>query len=103
MSTISKRKKIVITAVAAVLVIVLVVGLSVFGWLYAFDYRKDPVQKATSVTVDDDGKLRVLQLTDLHLTAPAWNGNDQQTIEWVKTAIRSMLVEEQSTKTCRCF
>ncbi len=88
MSTISKRKKIVITAVAAVLVIVLVVGLSVFGWLYAFDYRKDPVQKATSVTVDDDGKLRVLQLTDLHLTAPAWNGNDQQTIEWVKTAIR---------------
>ena len=38
--------------------------------------------------MDDDGKLRVLQLTDLHLTAPAWNGNDRQTLEWVKTAIR---------------
>ena len=88
MGTISKRKKIIIGVVAAVLVIVLIVGLSIFGWLYAFDYRKDPVEKATSVTLPEDGKLRVLQLTDLHLTAPAWNANDKQTLEWVRTAIR---------------
>ncbi len=88
MSTLSKKGKIAVSVVVCAVVIAVIVGLSVFAWLYTFDYPDGPVEKATSIELPEDGKIRILQLTDLHLTAPAWNGRDSQTLEWVKEAIR---------------
>ncbi|MDE5616807.1 MAG: metallophosphoesterase, partial [Clostridia bacterium] len=46
------------------------------------------MEKAKSITLPDNGVLRVLQLTDLHLTAIPWSKQDRQTVKWVKEAVK---------------
>ena len=36
----------------------------------------------------ENGVLRVLHLTDLHLTAIPWSKQDRQTVRWVKEAVK---------------
>jgi len=47
-----------------------------------------PLEKATEVTLPENGVLRVLHLTDLHLTAIPWSKQDRQTVRWVKEAVK---------------
>ena len=49
MSTLSKKGKIAGSVVVCAVVITVIVGLSVFAWLYTFDYPDGPVEKATSI------------------------------------------------------
>lgn len=83
----SKKKKIAIAITVPVLVVVIVIA-SVLGWLMSFNYQKGEVQKATSIELPDNGVVRVLQLTDLHLTNGSRYKQDKQTLEWVRQAVR---------------
>ncbi len=87
MANLSKKQKILIGALVPVCV-VLIVFCSVLISFAAFSYKKGDVEKATSIELPDNGVLRVLQLTDLHLTAIPWIKQDRQTIKWVKQAVK---------------
>lgn len=82
----SKKQKIFIGISVPVLIIAIIL-ISILGTLMSFSYKEGEVQKATSIKVGDDGVLRVLQLTDLHLTSYQLNKRDKQTLEWVEQAI----------------
>lgn len=81
------RKKIIV-AVTVLLAIVLIVLGSILISYSVFPYKKGEVEKATSITLPENGVLRVLQLTDLHLTAIPWSKQDRQTVKWVKEAVK---------------
>ena len=50
--------------------------------------KKGEVEKATAIQLPESGVLRVLQLTDLHLTSIIFSKQDRQTIKWVKQAVK---------------
>ncbi len=88
MASLSKKQKVIITSVVVPIAIVLIVVGSVLISFAAFSYKKGEVEKATSIQLKEDGVLRVLQLTDLHLTAIPVTKQDKQTIKWVKQAVK---------------
>lgn len=87
MANLSKKQKIVITATVVPLAVVLIVVLSVIGYYAAFSYKKGEVAKATSISLPENGIVRVLQLTDLHLTSSKMLKQDKQTLQWVEQAL----------------
>ncbi len=88
MASLSKKQKVIITSVVVPIAIILIVVGSVLISFAAFSYKKGEVEKATSIQLKEDGVLRVLQLTDLHLTAIPVTKQDKQTIKWVKQAVK---------------
>ncbi len=88
MASLSKKQKAIITSVVVPIAIILIVVGSVLISFAAFSYKKGEVEKATSIQLKEDGVLRVLQLTDLHLTAIPVTKQDKQTIKWVKQAVK---------------
>lgn len=50
-------------------------------------YPKTPVDKIRELVMPKNGKIRVLQLTDLHLTKGKSFKRDKQTLKWVEEAI----------------
>lgn len=88
MASLSKKQKAIITSVVVPIAIILIVLGSVLISFAAFSYKKGEVEKATSIQLKEDGVLRVLQLTDLHLTAIPVTKQDKQTIKWVKQAVK---------------
>ncbi|MEG2413196.1 MAG: metallophosphoesterase [Clostridia bacterium] len=53
-------------------------------------FPKEAVEKPTSITVGSSrgGNIRVMQLTDLHLTKGSSFKQDKQTLRWTKEAVR---------------
>ena len=88
MASVSKKQKAIITSVVVPIAIILIVVGSVLISFAAFSYKKGEVEKATSIQHKEDWVLRVLQLTDLHLTAIPVTKQDKQTIKWVKQAVK---------------
>ena len=88
MASLSKKQKAIITSVVVPIAIILIVVGSVLISFAAFSYKNGEVEKATSIQLKEDGVLRVLQLTDLHLTAIPVTKQDKQTIKWVKQAVK---------------
>ncbi|MEG1608454.1 MAG: metallophosphoesterase, partial [Clostridia bacterium] len=78
-----KNKKIFVVA-TLLLCLTLAVG---FGGC-AVTAKVGSLDKATSLPVGSDGLIRVLQLTDLHLTTAGVNKQDKQTLKWVKEAVK---------------
>lgn len=87
MTQLTKKKKIIIAVTVPIAVVLIVLG-SVLISLAVFPYKKGDVEKAASIELPKNGVLRVLQLTDLHLTAIPWTKQDKQTVKWVKQAVK---------------
>ena len=87
MAKLTKKQKI-LTAVIVPVSVVVIVLCSVLIAFSVFPYKKGEVEKATSIKLKDNGVLRVLQLTDLHLTSVQLFQQDRQTIKWVKEAVK---------------
>lgn len=87
MAKLSKKQKILTAVFVPVCVILIVLG-SLLISLSVFTYKKGEVEKATSIQLPENGVLRVLQLTDLHLTSVPLTKQDRQTIKWVKQAVK---------------
>ena len=77
----------IITAIVVPIIIVVIVLISVLAYFLYFPYKKGNVEKATSIALPDNGVVRVLQLTDLHLTSPQISKQDKQTLKWVEQAV----------------
>lgn len=73
--------------VAPICVALIIVGSILISYS-VFPYKKGEVEKATEVTLPENGVLRVLHLTDLHLTAIPWSKQDRQTVRWGKEAVK---------------
>ncbi len=76
------------TAILVPIGVILIVLGSLIMSLSVFTYKKGEVEKATSIQLPESGVLRVLQLTDLHLTSIPLTKQDRQTIKWVKQALK---------------
>ena len=87
MTKLTKKQKI-LTAVLVPICVVLIVLGSLLISLAVFPYKKGEVEKAKSIELPENGVLRVLQLTDLHLTSITFTKQDRQTIKWVKQAVK---------------
>ena len=49
--------------------------------------RPDAVEKETSIKLKENGNIRVLQLTDLHMTKGSSKKADKETLRWVRQAV----------------
>ena len=87
MKKLSKKQKILTAILVPIGVILIVLGSLIIS-LSVFTYKKGEVEKATSIQLPESGVLRVLQLTDLHLTSIPLTKQDRQTIKWVKQALK---------------
>ncbi len=83
----TKKQKMIITAIVVPVIIVVIVLISVLAYFLYFPYKKGNVEKATSIALPDNGVVRVLQLTDLHLTSTQISKQDKQTLKWVEQAV----------------
>ena len=84
----ASKKKIAIISVVAIACIAFIIVASILISYAVFPYKKGEVEKANAIELQENGVLRVLQLTDLHLTAIPWSKQDKQTIKWVKQAVK---------------
>ena len=83
----SKKKKILAAVIVPIGIAVIVLGSMLIAFS-VFPYKKGEVEKATSIELKENGVLRVLQLTDLHLTSIQLLKQDRQTVKWVKEAVK---------------
>ena len=68
----ASKKKIAIISVVAIACVALIIVASILISYAVFPYKKGEVEKASAIELQENGVLRVLQLTDLHLTAIPW-------------------------------
>lgn len=86
------RKTIIGAAFAVVIAAVMTLCVVLGGCTSNYDttLKKGDVKKATSLTVGADGKFKIMQLTDLHLTTGGSYKLDHQTLQWVEEAIETV-------------
>lgn len=87
MAALSTKQKIIVSAIVVPVIIAIIVAVSVLSYFAYFPYKKGDVKKITSIALPEDGIVRVLQLTDLHLTDCRTVKQDKQTLRWVEQAI----------------
>ena len=87
MNMTSKQKKILAAVIVPIGIVLIVLGSLLIAFS-VFPYKKGEVEKATSIELKENGVLRVLQLTDLHLSSIALLKQDRQTIKWLKQAVK---------------
>lgn len=74
--------------VCCVLIISIAAACLLTGCKSFDDTKKEgKAEKRTSLTINDDGSFRIMQLTDLHLTSNGSYKKDYQTLTWVEEAI----------------
>lgn len=83
----SSLKKVTIFLSVAMILVTFSMVLAGCTGKYDATKKEGDLEKATSLTVGADGKFKILQLADLHLTSNGKIKHDKQTLKWVEEAI----------------
>lgn len=77
---------------AVIAALILTLGLVLGGCTSNFDttLKEGNLTKVDSLQVASDGKFKIMQLTDLHLTTGGSYKMDHQTLQWVEQAIETV-------------